>query len=174
MTVWPISRPRAPCQPSLLNRAIFFTISLPKLAQCSSRGYGGTCRVCSGSRNCVLDSFAVEYVSKAFVFRGNVHAKANQVDARKTHPAGFMKQIETCCPNRSSAKSLYSSVVERQCCKLKVLGSIPSGGLCQMSSVGFISCKYFQMENVHDILFDLTGLKLIGNQFGPRCFVWQK
>ena len=28
------------------------------------------------------------------------------------------------------AQSLYSSVVERQSCKLKVLGSIPSGGLC--------------------------------------------
>ena len=27
------------------------------------------------------------------------------------------------------ARGLYSSVVERQSCKLKVLGSIPSGGL---------------------------------------------
>ena len=29
-------------------------------------------------------------------------------------------------------QSLYSSVVERQSCKLKVLGSIPSGGWCHM------------------------------------------
>lgn len=32
--------------------------------------------------------------------------------------------------------SLYSSVVERQSCKLKVLGSIPSGGFCTSSSLG--------------------------------------
>ena len=31
------------------------------------------------------------------------------------------------------AQSLYSSVVERQSCKLKVLGSIPSGGLLVQS-----------------------------------------
>lgn len=30
---------------------------------------------------------------------------------------------------QDAALSLYSSVVERQSCKLKVLGSIPSGGL---------------------------------------------
>lgn len=39
------------------------------------------------------------------------------------------------------ALSLYSSVVERQSCKLKVLGSIPSGGLFpasgQLRSVAF-------------------------------------
>ena len=28
-------------------------------------------------------------------------------------------------------KRLYSSVVERQSCKLKVMGSIPSGGCCE-------------------------------------------
>ena len=33
-------------------------------------------------------------------------------------------------------QSLYSSVVERQSCKLKVLGSIPSGGLCFASGHG--------------------------------------
>ena len=32
------------------------------------------------------------------------------------------------CSLRLRAKCLYSSVVERQSCKLKVLGSIPSGG----------------------------------------------
>ena len=35
-------------------------------------------------------------------------------------------------------KCLYSSVAERQSCKLKVLGSIPSGGLFQQC---VLSCK---------------------------------
>ena len=34
------------------------------------------------------------------------------------------------------ARGLYSSVVERQSCKLKVLGSIPSGGLSYMLPPG--------------------------------------
>ena len=33
------------------------------------------------------------------------------------------------CVGRLASARLYSSVVERQSCKLKVLGSIPSGGL---------------------------------------------
>ena len=35
--------------------------------------------------------------------------------------------VHLCC----IINGLYSSVAERQSCKLKVLGSIPSGGLCQ-------------------------------------------
>ena len=34
----------------------------------------------------------------------------------------------TAAPAVAGSRSLYSSVVERQSCKLKVLGSIPSGG----------------------------------------------
>lgn len=36
-------------------------------------------------------------------------------------------------------QGLYSSVVERQSCKLKVLGSIPSGGFLGKSSMASIS-----------------------------------
>ena len=37
-------------------------------------------------------------------------------------------------------KSLYSSVVERQSCKLKVLGSIPSGGSCASHQPSYPIC----------------------------------
>ena len=37
-------------------------------------------------------------------------------------------------PRRQHSQSLYSSVVERQSCKLKVLGSIPSGGFFAVAS----------------------------------------
>jgi hypothetical protein len=36
---------------------------------------------------------------------------------------------------------LYSSVVERQSCKLKVLGSIPSGGLLCAFLISSFACK---------------------------------
>ena len=61
------------------------------------------------------------------LFFGGVGAQCGQ--------SGFEGCLTT---NAISDHCLYSSVVERQSCKLKVLGSIPSGG-CLIQTWDFIS-----------------------------------
>ena len=60
------------------------------------------------------------------------HVLGGFLSARPPKP---LRQVEL--PNNHT--SLYSSVAERQSCKLKVLGSIPSGGFCAQYSCGFSS-----------------------------------
>ena len=43
-------------------------------------------------------------------------------------------------PLEAESQSLYSSVVERQSCKLKVLGSIPSGGFFEERTFKNLVC----------------------------------
>ena len=45
-------------------------------------------------------------------------------------------RTDTYSTHRNTAFRLYSSVVERQSCKLKVLGSSPSGGYRHVSDIG--------------------------------------
>ena len=53
--------------------------------------------------------------------------------------------------------SLYSSVAERQSCKLKVLGSIPSGGCCEAGLLHGYSC-FMSPPNLGILSDDLNRL----------------
>ena len=48
--------------------------------------------------------------------------------------------VEIAVPVILFCKCVYSSVVERQACKLKVLGPIPSGGSCASNQQSYPSC----------------------------------
>ena len=56
------------------------------------------------------------------------HVRALRRSAQTDPALCVFRSLETTLCKKN-ALSLYSSVVERQSCKLKVLGSIPSGGL---------------------------------------------
>ena len=61
--------------------------------------------------------------------------------------AGILCFILLCllwCRLLCQAQRLYSSVVERQSCKLKVLGSIPSGGYYFVA--GFVVCRLLVIQ----------------------------
>ena len=61
--------------------------------------------------------------------------------------AGILFHILLCllwCRLLCQAQRLYSSVVERQSCKLKVLGSIPSGGYYFVA--GFVVCRLLVIQ----------------------------
>ena len=65
-------------------------------------------------------------------------------------------------------QGLYSSVVERQSCKLKVLGSIPSGGFSGLGRQG--DCSYVSEDARYERILE-AGLEPAISSLGGRRLI---